>query len=792
MSSPTGPPRKSSLHLPLPRPTFQPEYTATPSHWRFCTPKSHHGFIARHTSTPEHTLDSYEDQSNPSNGDYFSVRKNNPVLSPDPAPYEAHGFLPLCSVAAVGAYANDYLSVSSNQNTAMIKASFQGFESPDPSTGNESDTASAPTSRFPGYINISHLSLHPTGSPIHERDVVTLPGQMEHFRNEDVPVMRGGGGDYFYEKERESSEDIHEEENQSQNAIFRTGNSPRNADKPVGPPKTEGDNERRVFGAATEPTKERAGESNTFPSLDPEIEALLARIAAAFPNASLKIPSSAHASEDDENNTSTRNSDRYSGATTNKPLPTDNSCQPELNQPAYPDTSLEENQIMAALPVVDLDTMVHDNSMDNPELGKILPLPLSPRPSTPTSRRPKKKKKKQPYKPLSPMNTNPGGLFDIVQRLTAKEIASSRFGMKIDVVNANTGEVYVRNVSMRMLWHFCGISALDRFAPGDNDRVDILEIPAEEAEKGGIARVIRYMRRACTGQIVRPTGELRIPSFVAGLETIRACRVFGLEADAARIEKLMLHTWMESEEWYMTDEHVELIWDGYHGLLRETALGDAIVWFVLNEVQTGTHPLAEEIRWMLDQEEYESLKERVQSEYVGIRKSWRHESRKQYLERCRVEREQKQRKEEERTGVRPRQEESRRLYSEADQTETSYRGRERHRRGSTRSSSLLDEDATMSDVPAPAASQASSLRRHSNNSRAGADTLRPMSLAESESWTEVAPKIAVASLVPSDEQPGPWSRSESHDSRGKVEEIPVSPKPKLSLLRRLEERIDRR
>jgi hypothetical protein len=790
MSSPTDPTKKSSLHLALPRPAFQREYTATPSHWRLYTPKTKHGFIALHTSTPEHTLDSHEHQSNSSTSDYFSARKNGPILSPDPVPYEAHGFLPLCSVAAVGDYAKDHFSVSSNQNTATMEASFEGFESPAPEMVVGSGTATVPTSRFSGYVNTSHLSLielaHLTGSPIHERDVVTSPGHIEDARDKIVPVMRGGGGEYVCEKEQDNPEENHEEEIQSQNATSRTGNSPRNADKPVEPPKTEGDNERRVFGAATEPTKERAGESNTFPSLDPEIEALLARIAAAFPNASVKIPSSAHASEDNENNTSTRKSDRYGGATTNKSLPTDNSCQSELNQPASSDVSSIESQIMAALPVVDPDTIMHDNSMDNPELGKTLPLPSSPRPSTPTSRRPKKKKKRQPYKPLSPINTNSGGLFDIVQRSTAKEMASCRSGMKIDVVNANNGEVYVRNVTLRMLWHFCGINAMERFAPGDNDRVDILKIPAEEAEKSGIARVIRYMRRACTGQIVHPTGELRIPSFVAGIHTIRACRVFGLEADAARIEQLMLHTWMESEEWYMTDEHVELIWDGYHGLLRETALGDAIVWFVLNEVQTGTHPLAEEIRWMLDQEEYEGLKERVQSENVGIHKSWRHESRKQYLDRCCEEREQKQRKEEERSGVRSQYGEPHRFYPDAEQAETSCRGRAGHRKGSTRSSSLLDEDAAESDMPAPAASQTSSLRRRSSNSRAGADTLRPVSLAGSEYWTEVPPKSAGASFVPSNEQPDLWSRSESNDSRERAEETPVSPKPKSSLLRRLE------
>ena len=96
----------------------------------------------------------------------------------------------------------------------------------------------------------------------------------------------------------------------------------------------------------------------------------------------------------------------------------------------------------------------------------------------------------------------------------------------------------------------------------------------------------------------------------------------------------------------MTDEHVELIWDGYHGSLRDTVFGDVIVWFILTEVQDKSHPLAEEIRWMLDQDDYETLKARVTEEVQ--RKMWRLEDHDQFLARCQWERAEQVRKEEER------------------------------------------------------------------------------------------------------------------------------------------------
>ncbi|KAF1831691.1 hypothetical protein BDW02DRAFT_600556 [Decorospora gaudefroyi] len=245
--------------------------------------------------------------------------------------------------------------------------------------------------------------------------------------------------------------------------------------------------------------------------------------------------------------------------------------------------------------------------------------PLSPHP-LPTSLR----RKKKPYKPLSPLDSNTDRLFHIVQRTHNKTLASLLSGPRLEIVNETTGHIQVRRVPTRMLQYFCGPAILDAFA---SDRASILKIPNAAAEKVGIARVVRRQR-----------------VLSSAIDTIRACRLFGLEGDAVRIEELVVYGWMGAETWYMTDEHVEMIWDGYEGVLRETVLGDAVVWFVLNEVQGGAHALSEEIRWMLEQEEYDGLKVKVYDENLDGR--WRLEGRDEYLERCREEREEELREQE--------------------------------------------------------------------------------------------------------------------------------------------------
>ncbi|KZM25171.1 hypothetical protein ST47_g3670 [Ascochyta rabiei] len=134
--------------------------------------------------------------------------------------------------------------------------------------------------------------------------------------------------------------------------------------------------------------------------------------------------------------------------------------------------------------------------------------------------------------------------------------------------------------------------------------------------------VIRYMRRWCLNPSSRPTGELHTPPGIReGISTSLACRFFGLYADAERIENLVLEEFMGSPRFFVTDEDVELIWCHYEGRLICTPFGDAIVWYVLEDVMGVNHSHADEVQWMLEQEECEDLKVRVKEEKKGVEKS---------------------------------------------------------------------------------------------------------------------------------------------------------------------------
>lgn len=204
---------------------------------------------------------------------------------------------------------------------------------------------------------------------------------------------------------------------------------------------------------------------------------------------------------------------------------------------------------------------------------------------------------------------------------------------KLDIVNQDTSEVYVKGVSLHMLVYFCGERVL-----ASRSHSDAILVPPARASEDGIVRVIRYMRRWCLNASVRPTGELRTPPTIKeAIATALACRFLSLEADAQRMEELVVQDLMCNPRLYITDEDVELIWCGYGGALKETPFGDAIIWFILEHVMGGTHALADELRWMLIQEEFEELKARIRSEMK--RAVWRSLGRKGFLNWCLKDRE---------------------------------------------------------------------------------------------------------------------------------------------------------
>jgi hypothetical protein len=229
-------------------------------------------------------------------------------------------------------------------------------------------------------------------------------------------------------------------------------------------------------------------------------------------------------------------------------------------------------------------------------------------------------------------------LYKKACRSHAKNLTNCLQGRVLTIIDASTSKVWVADVPERMLVYFCGPEAVDRLRPKHDRLTDVLEVAASEAEGSSIARIVRFMKRCCLPSSHQSSGELRIPpNLREGLDTIRACRVLGLNADASRIENVIVRDWMGSKDYLMSDATIALVWNGYLGEFRESSLGDAVVWFVLNEVLKDAHTLAEELRWLLEEDEYETLKVRVKREVT--QKKWRGESRTAFLTRCKIHRE---------------------------------------------------------------------------------------------------------------------------------------------------------
>jgi hypothetical protein len=242
----------------------------------------------------------------------------------------------------------------------------------------------------------------------------------------------------------------------------------------------------------------------------------------------------------------------------------------------------------------------------------------------------------------SPTHSRPTTVYKTARSSTAQTLATCLLGPQIDIVNGTTSEIYVPDVPLQMLFLFCSSAVIERLLPGYGFPQDKLEIPDAEAERGGVIRVIRYMRRCCApARTHTSSGEMRIPqgALSVGIETVRAYRVLGLHPDADRLERLVVGTVLNGR---ISDEHIDLIWNGYFTRLRETSFGEAVVWFILKEMQSNENILVEELMLLMEQEEYKELKERVRRE--NKIRLWRQESRDEFLGRWAMERRRTRRK----------------------------------------------------------------------------------------------------------------------------------------------------
>ena len=189
--------------LQIPRPAFQRETTPTPSEWQAYTPKTSHGFIAMHTSTPEDMHENRNAGKPTAVKDYFSVpkQKHNPILSPNPAPYEPHGFLPLCSVAAVEVDATDYFGLSER----TIKSDTGGASCAAPGMAKDPDCDGAP--QPDGHVHTSRRSLAEVARPpaeYSERDVAPKPEEEQGTQKETEVELRGGSGEELSDEDKET------------------------------------------------------------------------------------------------------------------------------------------------------------------------------------------------------------------------------------------------------------------------------------------------------------------------------------------------------------------------------------------------------------------------------------------------------------------------------------------------------------------------------------------------------------------------------------------------------------
>jgi len=129
-------------------------------------------------------------------------QKHNPILSPNPAPYEPHGFLPLCSVAAVEVNSTDYFGLSDG----TIKSDTGGASCAAPGMVKDVECDGAP--QLEGQAHTSRHSLgevaHPSGEQRNGRDVVPKPDEEQDIEKEPEMKLRGGSGEEFCDGDKET------------------------------------------------------------------------------------------------------------------------------------------------------------------------------------------------------------------------------------------------------------------------------------------------------------------------------------------------------------------------------------------------------------------------------------------------------------------------------------------------------------------------------------------------------------------------------------------------------------
>ncbi|KAK7185433.1 hypothetical protein DPSP01_001948 [Paraphaeosphaeria sporulosa] len=192
------------------------------------------------------------------------------------------------------------------------------------------------------------------------------------------------------------------------------------------------------------------------------------------------------------------------------------------------------------------------------------------------------------------------------------------------------GEPFLVDVSQEMLNYFCGEKQVDRLIHDyslqpeqrreEDGEATILVFPEGLFDATAVMRIIRYMRRCCmrTTTLTKPHFQLHAPpSLEANIDTIRACNIFGLYADARRLQYFLTDKRIPGGKLTMAD--VETIWEGYNGGLRDSAYTDALLTHLVYNVLGSDSVDREEVMVLLEQEEFAGLRELLSME-LGIKK----------------------------------------------------------------------------------------------------------------------------------------------------------------------------
>jgi hypothetical protein len=252
---------------------------------------------------------------------------------------------------------------------------------------------------------------------------------------------------------------------------------------------------------------------------------------------------------------------------------------------------------------------------------------VSPRPVSPRMREAAPAQSRMPLEEKSHKDMT---LFDRQCSIKCQDIKRLTAGQIFEIRTNIEARPYARIYERTML-HFCGKQMvkelLQIYCVGElegkeedgkkREPTSVLVIPEDDFLPSAMGRVLRYMRRCMLPMSSRPLYQIVVPpSPKEQLHTMNVCRLFGLEADADRIEKVLIRQTISHGP--LTMEDVELVWEGWEGVLQDSRIVDALVCYILYNVVGKDTDDAAEIRMLLEEDEYKELRE-VVSEELGTK-----------------------------------------------------------------------------------------------------------------------------------------------------------------------------